>query len=255
MENKIYTTIGIMNSEKWKQLKSYFDFYNSIYEYLDRSEPKEKTISNLQTLCFDINTVLNSTIDYLQLKENQNIINTKKRKIYIYSKDLNILLDKCVNELKSLGSNTLIDYDKFYFEHLELMPEKNKETSIYAYEIEQEFRENVKIEKETKVNNRKKDKTKENWFIIGVKFATGEIQEMLRENEPPKIAELLGNKDGYRPYITQTLSVIKKDSKSKDKNIYLRKKEDIELILEYCKKNNFEVCQDFKEKIKCIITD
>ena len=100
-----------------------------------------------------------------------------------------------------------------------------------------------------------KDKTKENWFIVGVKFATGEIQEMLIQNEPPKVAEILGNKEGFRPYITSTIGVIKKDIKSKDKNIYTRKREDIDLILNYCKENNLTVCQDFKDKIKHIISD
>ncbi|WP_115815247.1 hypothetical protein [Flavobacterium aquicola] len=100
-----------------------------------------------------------------------------------------------------------------------------------------------------------KDKTKENWFIIGVKFATGEMQQMLKENTPPDVAEILGNKKGFRPYITSTLGTKKESLKYKDKNIYTRKKTDIELILDYCKKNNLIVCQEFKDEIKHIITD
>lgn len=141
---------------------------------------------------------------------------------------------------------------------------ENKKFAFNKYQIERLKASRSKIvdflkEKLNTVENQKKksikDKTKENWFIIGVKFATGEIQKMLEKNEPPKVAEILGNKTGFRPYITSTIGVIKMDLKPKDKNIYTRKREDIDLILNYCNENNLTVCQDFKDKIKHIISD
>lgn len=104
-------------------------------------------------------------------------------------------------------------------------------------------------------SNTKKDKTEENWFIVGVKFATGEMQNLLKNDNPTQIARNLGNVEGFRPYISQTNGIIKDKNKPDDKNIYKRKKSDINLILEYCKSNNLEVCQDFKDKIKHIIFD
>ena len=103
-------------------------------------------------------------------------------------------------------------------------------------------------------SNTKKDKTKEYWFIVGVKFATGEMQNLLKNYNPTQIANQLGNKN-LRPFITQTIGVIKNDKEPDNKNIYKRKKTDISLILEYCKANGYDVCQDFKDKIKHITTD
>lgn len=147
MENKTYSNfLHTVNTEKWNDLKQKSIRYSTMLEYLDRSEPKEKIIKDLQVLCFEINNTLRKTIDYLQLKENLNILNSTKQKIYIYSKELNETLHKCINELKTYGTTELVDYDKLYFDYLELTPKTNKETSIYAYEIEKEFKEFIKIE-------------------------------------------------------------------------------------------------------------
>lgn len=254
MENKTYSNfLHIVNSEKWKELKQKSIHYSTMLEYLDRSEPKEKIIKDLQVLCFEINNTLRKTIDYLQLKENLNILNSKREKIYIYSKDLNETLHKCINELKTFGTTELVDYDKLYFDYLELTPKANKETSIYAYEIEKEFKEFIKIEVvEQKENKAKKDKTNELWFIVGVKFATGEMQKLYKEMDlnATQTAKHLGN-NSYRPFISESVS----NTNKKPQNIYSRKKKDINLILEYCKTNNLEVCQDFKDKTNHIISD
>lgn len=100
-------------------------------------------------------------------------------------------------------------------------------------------------------SNTKKDKTKEYWFIVGVKFATGEMQNLLKNYNPTQIANQLGNKN-LRPYIGSSNGTEKLRT---DKNIFSKKKTDIELILKYCSENNLNVCQDFKDKIKHIITD
>lgn len=258
MENKKYSSIiGIYNSEKWKEIEQYSIYYDSMYKYLDRTETKEKIVSNLQVLCFGINKILENTIDYLQLKENLNLKDSKKNKICIYSKDLNQTLNKCISELKSFGSNELVDYDKLYFKYLELTNIKDSETSNYAYEIARDFKEFIKIEpQETKEpetkRNTKKDKTKEIWFIVGVKFATGEMQKLYKEmnSNATQTAKYLGN-NSFRPFISESVS----NTNEKPQNIYSRKRNDIDLILEYCKTNNLEVCQDFKDKINQIIVD
>ena len=158
MEDKKYSSIiGIYNSEKWKEIEQYSIYYDSMYKYLDRTETKEKIISDLQVLCFGINKILENTIEYLQSKENLNIKEGQKTKIKIYSKDLNIVLDKCIQELKSLNSNISFEYNKTYFNYLELIDIKDSETSNYAYEIANDFKEFIKIEpqetKEPETNN------------------------------------------------------------------------------------------------------
>ncbi len=92
------------------------------------------------------------------------------------------------------------------------------------------------------------------WFLIGVKFATGEIQGLLKKhnNNATAVAKALGNNMGYRPYISSTIGSEKVKT---DKNIYTRKKTDIELILNYCNENKLTICQDFKDKISHILMD
>lgn len=105
-------------------------------------------------------------------------------------------------------------------------------------------------EEKSKIENTNNIKTKQYWFKIGVKLATGEIQEKLKNGSARSVAISLGNKN-YRPYITDSIGVNKKS----DKNIFSRKKEDIKLILNYCLENNLKVCQEFEDKIKNIIAD
>lgn len=177
-------------------------------------------------------------------------------------------------ESKESGNLTYVNLGDFYYdeyieflsEKLDLINEKLEELNLtkeiikisdfYKKKVEKiinDFRETKQKEPEAK-GDIKKDKTKEYWFIVGVKFATGEMQDLLKNDNPTQIAIKLGNKN-LRPFISQTNGIIKDKDKPDDKNIYKRKKTDIELILNYCKENNLNVCPDFKDKIKHIITD
>lgn len=256
MENKTYSNfLHIVNTDKWKELKQKSIHYCTMLEYLDRSEPKEKIIKDLQVLCFAINNTLCETIDYLQLKENLNILNSKKEKIYIYSKDLNETLHKCINELKTFGTTELVDYDKLYFDYLELTPKANKETSIYAYEIEKEFKEFIKIKAvEQGEDEAKKDKTQEKWFIIGVKLATGELQQLYNKHKSyPKVAETFGNKKEFLQIVKCTLANYT-DINNIRKNIYERP-EQMRFIYDYCIKEDIKMTDSFITKYNALPLD
>lgn len=246
-----------MYNQKIKDLRAFLTGTLHKYEYEKINLSDNEFAERLKMTCYFIDEKITSTIEYYQYNK-ASITEIEKAKDKC--KDLSILLNKYKTELTKLGINTNKQLsfkkevnDAFDFE----LTENTKELLPNYLEIEKEFSDCIHIETSTETIKQKsnKDKTKENWFIIGVKFATGEMQLMLKENNPPEVAEILGNKKGFRPYITSTLGTKKESLKYKDKNIYTRKKADIELILDYCKKNNLIVCQEFKDEIKHIITD
>ncbi|MEG1388573.1 MAG: hypothetical protein RSC72_15090 [Algoriella sp.] len=85
-----------------------------------------------------------------------------------------------------------------------------------------------------------------NWFKIGVKFATGEVQKIYKENNcvATQTAMQLGNKN-LRPYISESIS----NTNFNDKNIFSRKQKDIDLIINYCNENSLTICDDFNNKL------
>ena len=111
---------------------------------------------------------------------------------------------------------------------------------------------NKLIELNTKANSSNKNVKKEVyetlWFKVGLLFATGEIQKLLKENNSNRneVTRQLGNKS-YRVYITETLNN-KQDKGKYDKNIYSDPKK-MQIIKKYCDDNKIEVCEDFLKKI------
>lgn len=105
------------------------------------------------------------------------------------------------------------------------------------------------IDKETKENKNIKLKPlnpkkieSENWFIIGLKFATGELYNLIKvkDNNFTQVAKELGNEKGYRPYISETYN----NSTNNDKNIYSKPKK-IKSIYDYCTENNIQMTSTF----------
>ena len=84
---------------------------------------------------------------------------------------------------------------------------------------------------------------KYNWFIIGLKFANGEMKALLKthNNNATKIANELGNKDGFRPYISESIGVKKYTS---EKSIYSDYNK-MKTIIEYCKAEKTEIQSEF----------
>ena len=111
---------------------------------------------------------------------------------------------------------------------------------------------NKLIELNTKANSSNKNVKKEVyetlWFKVGLLFATGEIQKLLKKNNSnfTEVARQLGNKS-YRVYITAT-SYNELEKGKQDKNIYSDQKK-MQIIKKYCDDNKIEVCEDFLKKI------
>lgn len=90
--------------------------------------------------------------------------------------------------------------------------------------------------------------TRKNWFIIGLLFANGEMAKLLKthKNNATKIATELENKDGFRPYISESIGVKKKIS---DKSVYSDYYK-MKTIIEYCKDKNIEIQSEFLMRFK-----
>ena len=98
-----------------------------------------------------------------------------------------------------------------------------------------------------KLNIKKiKDITKEYWFIIGIKFATGEMDKVYKKNQnnATQTAKELGNKN-YRPYISDTYG---NSNKVSNKNLFSSRSKMI-AIIDYCEENNLTVTPYFTSNL------
>lgn len=87
----------------------------------------------------------------------------------------------------------------------------------------------------------------ENWFKIGLLFATGEMDKLRKDFDgvSTKIAKHLGNEKGYRPYISESLGVKSTISK---KSVFSDRKK-MEKIILHCEISNIPVIQHFIDSI------
>lgn len=255
MENK--KTLGvypIIHNNRIQSLRSFLNTTRQMYDYQKINLSNSDFTNYLKITCYHINEKIFSTIQYYQYNR-ASIINIEKAKEKC--KDLSILLNKYKTELIKLDINPdeYLSFKKEIDDAFDFELTENLEGLLPNYlEIEKEFLDYLNNEKlqESKIENKTRKTEDKNWFIIGVKFATGEIQNLLKENNATQVAKALGNEKGFRPYISSSMGTEKVKT---DKNIFNRKKEDIESILKYCLNHNFEVCQDFKDKTSHILTN
>lgn len=124
------------------------------------------------------------------------------------------------------------------------------EFQLIIYSVEQQLTELFEINNKGK---ELKDKypTNKYWFITGLEFAKGnislEITDHLNTNYR-RLAISLGN-ENYRNYIEGTIKNFTENNT--DKNLFLSK-EKPQLLINYCKKENIEVCQAFVDKFNSI---
>jgi hypothetical protein len=83
------------------------------------------------------------------------------------------------------------------------------------------------------------------WFKIGLLFATGEMEDLLSKFNfnGTQIAEYLGNKQGFRPYITESIGINKSTS---EKSVFSNISKMNKIIL-HCEQNNIKVVSSFFE--------
>ena len=95
------------------------------------------------------------------------------------------------------------------------------------------------------ISSDKSDYKNEAWFKIGLLFANGEMDTLLRtfKSNGTQIANHLGNKNGLRPYITESIGVKKKIS---NKSVFSDRGKMDKIIL-HCNENNIPVVSAFLE--------
>lgn len=83
------------------------------------------------------------------------------------------------------------------------------------------------------------------WFKIGLLFANGEMEDLLSKfnSNGTQIAEYLGNKQGFRPYITESIGINKSTS---EKSVFSNSGKMNKIIL-HCEQNNIPVVSSFLE--------
>lgn len=190
------------DSLNYNQSLSFLKSYSNILINLKLQDKDINQLKNIQDYC--INT-LNQSLE--SLKTNF--------EIDVFNSPLNTDLSKIKKVLKkAINKSDLMQY--------------NKETIIIPQQIE-----TVKPDEVTKYN----------WFIIGLKFANGEMKALLKthNNNATKIATELGNKDGFRPYISESIGVKKHTS---EKSIY-SDYDKMKTIIEYCKAEKTEIQSEF----------
>lgn len=101
-----------------------------------------------------------------------------------------------------------------------------------------ELQETVNIDNSNQSKNKKEDPPK--WFPIGLGFATGEIQEMRKNNISARKIAKKYELDKYHNIISTTIGNTIKDSK----NIYSDFKK-LQKIHDYCIENDIKICDHF----------
>ncbi len=181
------------------------------------------------------------------------------------AENCNIENDELISDYWSLLYQIDIDIDKGEFNNVnilnnEMFNKELKEVSILLNYRSHEFGEfetteyseyrvtisditNKSLIGTTKDAIQKNDSYKNQiWFVVGLKFATGEMYDLLKSNNQnfTKTAKLLGNKN-FRPFISET----KNNSSKSNKNIY-SSKEKIRKIYIHCIENQIEMHKDFQ---------
>ncbi|MNS47265.1 hypothetical protein D3C86_611240 [compost metagenome] len=177
--------------------------------------------------------------------------------------------DELINDYWSLLYQIYTDLDKGMYDNVNILNndmfnKELKEVSILLNYRSHEFREFETTEYSeyritiSDITNKSLIGTKQEaiqknesykdqiWFVVGLKFATGEMYDLLKSNNQnfTKTAILLGNKN-FRPFISET----KNNSTTNNKNIYSNK-EKLRKIYDHCMENNIKIHTDFQKIYK-----
>lgn len=99
----------------------------------------------------------------------------------------------------------------------------------------------------------KSDRDEEqNWFKVGLLFATGEIYSLLakHQNNATHLAKELRNEKGFRPFISDSIG----DNADRPTNIFSRPKK-IRTLHRYCIEKKIDMCDEFLNKYSQIESD
>ncbi len=145
---------------------------------------------------------------------------------------------------------------------LQILGIKTKESPLNkAFKAAKKNIERLKISKiekhpanDTEVKTNKKPIEENIWFKVGLTFATGKAQELLKKHKIgqgeyvkgyfSKITKELGFKPTDRVYFSQTFN----NTTSDNKNIYSQL-EKLHQIFQYCQNHNIKVVEDFHKHL------
>ncbi len=146
-------------------------------------------------------------------------------------------------------------FDRIDDEYIDFIVEPTKSISYYKqyYKKVLQLINDIDYSVDNKTEKKEEKSNQDRlWFKVGVYFAEGKIP-LVQKDIPissTHLAKHLGNKN-YRPYITDSVSDINKNS---DKNIFNYPNKLIE-IKDYCNESRIEICESFLKKIDSIIGD
>lgn len=191
---------------------------------------------------------LNLEIEYIESKKNeyrQKLIenNQFQLKGFISEKEINIDFDESLISSLEFFNNENISNIKYsaYFKI-----EYSFDYLIYQF-LELRQVGNTKGIKNIINNEKREDDADPLWLSLGILFAEGKIQELIKNNPSlsfKKIALHFENKS-YDTYLKATINNYTRSNK--DKNIYI----DIvkmEKIISHCKSNKIKICDAFMDK-------
>lgn len=124
-----------------------------------------------------------------------------------------------------------------------------KEKRFFVIKHRQDLLDDYKIRLNRLPKPDKKEKIPEEriWFKVGLLFATGEMDKLLKKynKKPLKVAESL-NEPIFEKYILATMNDYRESNT--DKNIYYNRDKMLKII-QHCKENNITLTKDFKSKL------
>ncbi len=229
-------------------------------------ENKNSKIEDLKSVCYEIDWHINQSIEFAKtnyLREERIIL------LIEHGKQLIKIQKTYEKELIKLGSKRDLEneYEINSAFDFELIPKNEITLLSNAIEIEKRIREALK---ETKFNNESKTLleaiSNENYYFyyeVGALFAQGFIKREVikfgyvfyyKAIQFDKIEhlseyikeEVLKTEKSVRQYISATLN-------EKGKKNFYNSKNQMKNIIEFCKKNNYEITNDFKTRYEIFI--
>lgn len=265
MENKkILGVYPIIHNDKIQSLRTFLNITKQMYGDQKIDLSSSEFISYLKNTCYDIEVKINSTDTYYQSNK---AITPEIREALEKCEDLSILFLKYIADLNQLGidKNEYLNFrkernDAFDFR---LGPKENKEPVENHLEIAKEFEkilDSIKIETSTET---KKSTGKNIMFLLGVRLATGDLDNYYTVNDNketqtkngfsiPKIADELGHPE-WNKFILATLNFYKKGQNT-GKNIWINKNT-MEQVYKHCKDKKIKMTDFFIEKYNQLLQD
>ncbi len=236
-------------------LRQIHENYNEIHDYLIDLKPDTKKeaynsflimlINKLKKLKFHENYDDNKIRYWLEKFSITRRIFFEWHDLIEDYNDLYLILDAHINwmEIDPILNTKLSNYDRSDLHEIQRIFEEyikdHYVKELISFLEDQKFSPNVKD-----ITEKYKSTI---WFKVGLLFATGEMDKLLKDNNnvPKRVAKSLG-KLNYEKYILATNKNY--TTTNTDKNIYYSRDKMLKII-KHCKENNLPVIPDFTNRL------